>query len=38
MRPILLILLSSTMTLVPPQSPVPDFNKARDEAIQILMV
>jgi acetylornithine deacetylase/succinyl-diaminopimelate desuccinylase-like protein len=36
MRPIFLILLSSTMMLAPPQTPVPDFNKARDEAIQIL--
>jgi acetylornithine deacetylase/succinyl-diaminopimelate desuccinylase-like protein len=36
MRRILLILLSSTMTLAQSQTPVPDFNKARDEAIQIL--
>src|SRR5215510_14849975 len=36
MRPILLVFLSSAMMLTPPQTPVPDFNKARDEAVQIL--
>jgi acetylornithine deacetylase/succinyl-diaminopimelate desuccinylase-like protein len=36
MRRLLLVLLASTLTAAQPQTPTPDFNRARDEAIQIL--